>query len=86
MQTLTANHAKTRFGEMLINIQHEPIQIQKNGEAVAVIMSCKSYQEFEDLKIELLKSALQRADHEEKNGLLTDGELFFNELESGQHD
>ena len=44
MLSLTANEAKTKFGNMLINVQSEPIEILKNGTSVAVVISSKEYQ------------------------------------------
>ncbi len=35
MKTLTANDAKTQFGDLLLKVQRAPIQINKNGKAVA---------------------------------------------------
>ncbi|MFT6914500.1 MAG: prevent-host-death family protein [Motiliproteus sp.] len=86
MQKLTANQAKTKFGDMLMRVQHAPVEIQKNGEPVAVVMSYQCYQEQEALKLEMLKVSLARADKEEREGLLVDGESFFVELESGTYD
>lgn len=86
MQKLTANKAKTRFGEMLMKVQREPIEIEKNGEPVAVIMSCENYKELEALKLEMLRNSFATARQEAENGTLSDGETFFRELESGQHD
>jgi len=38
MDALSANEAKTQFGEMLLKAQRAPIQINKNGKPVAVII------------------------------------------------
>ena len=39
MHTLTANEAKTQFGDMLLKAQREPVQINRNGKPVAVVVS-----------------------------------------------
>ena len=82
MLSLTANEAKTKFGNMLINVQSEPIEILKNGTSVAVVISSKEYQQIEALKMELVKTRFANVD----NADLVDGESFFQELDSGQHD
>ena len=33
MQSLTANTAKTKFGDLLMKVQREPVQISKIGRA-----------------------------------------------------
>ncbi|PCI58787.1 MAG: prevent-host-death protein [Gammaproteobacteria bacterium] len=82
MLSLTANEAKTKFGNMLINVQSEPIEILKNGTSVAVVISSKEYQQIEALKMELVKSRFANVDNTD----LVDGERFFQELDSGQYD
>jgi len=82
MLSLTANEAKTKFGNMLINVQSEPIEILKNGTSVAVVISSKEYQHIEALKMELVKSRFANVDNTD----LVDGERFFQELDSGQYD
>lgn len=82
MLSLTANEAKTKFGNMLINVQSEPIEILKNGTSVAVVISSKEYQQIEALKMELVKYRFANVD----NADLVDGERFFQELDSGQYD
>lgn len=66
-----------------MNVQREPVEIQKNGEPVAVVMSYQNYKELESMKLELLRASLERADNE---NLCSDGEAFFEELESGKYD
>ncbi|MCP5170327.1 MAG: type II toxin-antitoxin system Phd/YefM family antitoxin [Hahellaceae bacterium] len=44
MDILTANDAKTHFGEMLLKAQRAPVQINKNGKPVAVVMSAEEYE------------------------------------------
>ena len=82
MLSLTANEAKTKFGNMLINVQTQPVEIVKNGTAVAVVISSKEYQKIEELKLELVKSRFQNIDEDD----LVDGKTFFDELESGKYD
>jgi len=37
MEILSANDAKTHFGDMLLKAQRSPIQINKNGKPVACV-------------------------------------------------
>jgi prevent-host-death family protein len=55
METLTANIAKTQFGEMLMKVQREPINVTKNGKSVAIVVATAEYQQ---LKLQALRSAL----------------------------
>ena len=86
METLSANEAKTQFGDMLLKAQRAPVQINKNGKPVAVVISMDEYESIEALKLRLLQSrAIQaKADIETDNTI--NGEPFFDDLESGQHD
>ncbi|MEA1888879.1 MAG: type II toxin-antitoxin system Phd/YefM family antitoxin [Pseudomonadota bacterium] len=86
MRTITANDAKTQFGEMLMKAQRAPIQINKNGKPVAVVISVDEYKSIETLKLSLLKSRAIKAKDDIQNGNMLDGESFFDELESGLHD
>ncbi|MFZ4211256.1 type II toxin-antitoxin system Phd/YefM family antitoxin, partial [Pantoea endophytica] len=38
MHSLSANEAKTQFGDMLLKAQREPVQISRNGKPVAVVI------------------------------------------------
>ena len=86
MDALSANEAKTHFGDMLLKAQRAPIQINRNGKPVAVVISAEEYESIEALKLQLLQSRAAQAKVEIAAGNLTDGEAFFSELESGQHD
>ncbi len=86
MQSVSANEAKTHFGDLLLKAQHNPIEISRNGKAVVVILSINEYQYFEDLKMQNLKNRVQQAKKELAAGRLIDGESFFDELLSGKFD
>lgn len=47
MTSITASHAKTKFGELLDTAQQEPVEIVRNGRSIAVVVS---YVEFDRLK------------------------------------
>ena len=86
MKALTANEAKTHFGEMLLKAQQAPVQINKNGKPVAVLVSFDEYEGIEILKMGLLQSRARKAKEDVAGQDTVDGESFFDELESGQHD
>lgn len=86
MDTLTANEAKTHFGDMLIKAQRAPIQINKNGKPVAVVISTEEYASIEALKLHLLQSRALQAKAAIVAGNLVDGESFFDTLQSGHFD
>ena len=86
MLALSANDAKTQFGDMLMKVHRAPIQINKNGKPVAVVLSVDEYQSIETLKLRLLQTRAINAIEDINNGETVDGEHFFTELESGQHD
>jgi len=86
MKALTANEAKTHFGEMLLNAQRGPVQINKNGKPVAVLVSFDEYENIEALKLSMLQSRASRARDDIANQDTVDGESFFDELELGKHD
>jgi len=86
MDVLSANEAKTQFGDMLLKAQRAPVQINKNGKPVAVVISMEEYDSNEALKLQLLQSRAIRARSDIEGGNTMDGESFFDALESGQHD
>ena len=86
MLTLSANDAKTQFGDMLMKAQRAPIQINKNGKPIAVVISADEYQSMETLKLRLLQTRALIAVEDINNDETVDGEQFFAELESGKYD
>ncbi len=86
MQALTANDAKTQFGDMLLKAQREPVQINKNGKPVAVVISMDEYQQMEEVKFTLLQERAARAKLDIENGNLVEGEQFMTDLIAGKLD
>ncbi|HGN0870254.1 TPA: type II toxin-antitoxin system Phd/YefM family antitoxin [Providencia alcalifaciens] len=86
MHALSANEAKTHFGDMLLKAQRAPIQINRNGKPVAVVMSAEDYQNFEAMKLQLLQARAAQAKADIAAGDLIDGEAFFDELGAGKYD
>ena len=86
MDTLSANDAKTHFGDMLLKAQRSPVQINKNGKPVAVVISTEEYASIEALKLRLLQSRAVQAKADIAAGNIADGESFFDELLANQFD
>ena len=86
MDALSANEAKTQFGEMLLKAQRAPIQINKNGKPVAVVISMEEYESIEALKLRLLQARAAQAKADIEAGNTTDGDSFFDALDAGQYD
>lgn len=80
MHTLTANEAKTQFGDMLLKVQREPVQISRNGKPVAVVLSVEDYQQLEAMKLQLLQAKIQRGRNQSDKGQTVDGDEFFDAL------
>ena len=86
MDSLSANEAKTQFGDMLLKAQRGPIQINKNGKPVAVVISMDEYESIEALKLRLLQLRAAQAKVDIESGNIIDGDSFFDALETGQYD
>ena len=54
MKTMTATEAQNNFGDLLMNVQSEPVSITRNGEEKGVFLSATEYQKMK-------QQALQRA-------------------------
>lgn len=77
MEPLTADNAKKHFGELLLKAQREPVQISRNGKAVAVVISMAEYDAIDKIKLELLKL---RATEAAQAAELVDVDTVFAEL------
>ena len=86
MKAVTANEAKTQFGDMLLSVQRAPVQINKNGKPVAVMVSMDDYEQMEDLKVQMLKERVRRAKSEIEAGATIKGDTFFDELLAKNND
>ena len=86
MDALSANEDKTQFCDLLLRAQRAPVQINKNGKPVAVVISMDEYDNIEALKLKFLQSRVSQCMADIQEGNTSDGESFFNELEQGKHD
>lgn len=80
MKTLNASDAKREFGEMLLDVQKEPVSINKNGKPVAVVISANDYQEFNKLRELLLKAEIQKGFDDLEAGRIENGKVVIEAL------
>ena len=59
MQNISANEAKSHFGQLLDTARREPVTIEKHGRPVAVILSTEDYNELEQIKLEHLRAEMK---------------------------
>ena len=83
---MTANEAKTKFGEVLLMSQREPVHISKHGKPVAVLVAAEDYVSSEALKLELLQLRAEHAREQIAAGETVDGGEFFDQLLQGNDD
>lgn len=86
MESLSANEAKTHFGDLLLKVQREPVQINRNGKAVAIVISIEDYQNFEALKMQQLKSRVEQVKEDIAAGRTISSDTFFDDLLNGKFD
>lgn len=61
MHTLTANQAKTHFGEFLDIAQREPVRVMRHERVVGVMVSARDYEAMRAFYADRLKGALDEA-------------------------
>lgn len=83
METLTSNQAKTQFGDLLLKVQRNPIEISRNGKPVAVMLSMEDYSVLEDLKMKQLQQKIQKAESDLAEGNTHDGDALLQSLIEG---
>lgn len=70
MQTITANEAKTRFGEFIDRVQREPVQVIRHNRVVGVMVSAEDYQAMRVFYADrLLHTLNETADAAARTGL-----------------
>jgi len=78
MYSFDVNEASANLDEVLIKVKSEPVEIKKNGTAVAFVLSTAEHEHMETLKMELVKSRFKNIAEAE----LQDGDTFLDELDS----
>lgn len=64
MKILSASEAKNRFGKLLDLARREPVQIEKQGRTVTVMLSIEEYERLSALESEILGLKAQEAKEE----------------------
>ena len=59
MQVLSANYAKTQFGQMIDMAQKEPVRITRHNRVVGVMVSAHDYDDMRTFYADRLKQTLQ---------------------------
>ena len=59
MQLLSANYAKTQFGQMIDMAQKEPVRITRHNRIVGVMVSAQDYEDMRAFYANRLKNTLQ---------------------------
>ncbi|MCD1127567.1 type II toxin-antitoxin system Phd/YefM family antitoxin [Jinshanibacter sp. LJY008] len=80
MQIIPAQLAKNQFGDLLMKVQREPVEISKHGKRVAVVISPEEYEQFEKLKLQSLKAVLAESIAQAERGELYSVEDVFSPL------
>ncbi len=60
MRSMSAHDAKARFGQLLDAARTGPVTINKHGRAVAVVISKEEFDAIEAIKLENLRSEVQK--------------------------
>ena len=86
LETLTAQEARVRFGDLLLKSQNGPVQITRSGKPVSVMVSAEDYEAMEEFKMRYLKEKLARSKEDIDKGRVADGPIFFDKLLIGEYD
>jgi prevent-host-death family protein len=80
MQTITASDAKREFGDLLLKAQKAPVSIQKNGKAVAVVLSAEEYEALLAAHESQLRAAIEAGLADIKAGNVSAGKDVMKRL------
>lgn len=75
MKTMTANEAKTRFGEFLDRAQREPVRVMRHDRVVGVMVSAEDYEAMREFYADRLSRSLDEAAAAAGRAGLTQAEL-----------
>ncbi len=79
MKTLSASEAKNCFGKLLDLAKSEPVQIEKKGRTVTVMLSIEEYERLSALEAEVWGLKAEKAKEEGFIGI-TESENLLEEL------
>jgi len=75
MLTMTANEAKTRFGELLDKAQREPVQVARHNRVVGVMVSAEDFAAMRAFYADRLRHTLEQTAQSAAAQGLTEDEL-----------
>lgn len=75
MQLLSANYAKTQFGQMIDMAQKEPVRITRHNRVVGVMVSAQDYEDMRAFYANRLKHTLQTTSASARSRGLTQDKL-----------
>lgn len=61
MLTMTANEAKTHFGQLLDKAQREPVQVTRHDRVVGVMISAEDYESMRAYYADRLRQTLRES-------------------------
>ncbi|HYN76452.1 MAG TPA: type II toxin-antitoxin system Phd/YefM family antitoxin [Lamprocystis sp. (in: g-proteobacteria)] len=74
MHNVSAHDAKAHFGQLLDAARHEPVVIERQGRAVAVVLSKEEYDGLNAIKLQQLRSEVDLGLADLERGACTDYE------------
>ncbi len=80
MKIFNASDAKREFSEVLLNVQREPVKINKNGKPVAVVLSVSEYNQLQTMREKYLQSAINAGVADFEVGKISSGEKVLKRL------
>ncbi len=75
MRTISANQAKTRFGEFLDDAQREPVGVMRHDRVVGVLVSAQDYEAMRTFYADRLQTALRESANVAERAGLTPTDL-----------
>ena len=75
MQTLTANQAKTHFGEFIDKAQREPVKVTRRGRTVGIMVSEEEYESMRQFYANRLLHSIDKSATEANSKGLTEEKL-----------
>jgi prevent-host-death family protein len=75
MQVLTANEAKTHFGEFIDKVQKAPVGVMRRGRLVGVMVSSEDYEEMRQFYANRLQRTVREVGESAANQGLTEDKL-----------
>ncbi|UJS22554.1 type II toxin-antitoxin system Phd/YefM family antitoxin [Thiothrix winogradskyi] len=75
MQTMTANEAKTHFGEFIDKAQRTPVGVMRRGRLVGVMVSVEDYEQMRKFYADRLRQTVREVGAYASSQGLTDDKL-----------